>query len=86
MDFDGWNTHSGNGIPQRNACMGIGGGVENDYAVFSLCLLDPANQFALEIRLTKINFNTQGFCTFTDFGFNVRQSGVSVHIWLTLSE
>ncbi len=55
MDLNGWNSDCCNRIPQRNAGMGIGGRVENNHVEFSLGLLNPIDQFTLQIGLAKVD-------------------------------
>ena len=52
----------------------------------SFGLLDPVNQFALLIGLPKLDRHLQLDRAGTDFGFNVGQGGVSIHLRLPLAE
>ena len=86
MDFNGWYLHCGNCIPKRDAGMSVGGGIENDYIKIPFCLLNPINQFTLQIGLPEINFHTQIFGAFTNLGFDVGQSRMAIHLGLTFPQ
>ena len=55
VDFDGRNADSRDGVPQGDAGVGVGGGVQDDDIELPLGLLNPANQFTLQIGLAELD-------------------------------
>jgi len=86
MNLYRWNPHSGNGISKRDARVGISRRVENDYIEFPLCLLNPIHQFPFQVGLPEIHLNAQISGVFADFGLNISQRCVSVHVRFTLPQ
>ena len=61
MNFDCRHAYRRNGIPQRNAGVGICSSVEDNHLEFSVGLLNPVHQLAFDIRLPEINLHLQLF-------------------------
>ena len=78
------NSHGCDGIPERDARMGISGSIDHNGICLSLGLLEPANQFALHIRLPEVDLHAQLGCSFPYLGFNVCQRKTTVSFWLPL--
>lgn len=86
VNLNCWHTHSGNRVPQGNAGMCIGGGINHNHLELFSGLLNPPYQFTFLIRLVKLNFHIQFSSSLTDLGLNVRQRYVTIYIGLTLAE
>ena len=65
VNFDGRNPHSGDGVPQRDTGVSVGGGVDDDDLKFVLGLLNPIDQLAFEIGLAEVDFGPQPDGAFT---------------------
>jgi hypothetical protein len=63
MDFDGRHCTRFDGVPQRNACVGVSGGVKHDRVELSLGILNPADKFAFKVSLPELyrDFKQVGF-------------------------
>ena len=86
MNLDGRYPDCRNRIPQRNAGMGVGCGIDDNHIKLSLCLLDPTHQFAFLIGLAKINPYGLLRGPFAYFCLDIGQSGVAINLRLALSQ
>jgi len=86
VNFDGWQADRRDCVPQSDACMRVGGGVEHDYVELPFCLLNPAYQVALDVSLAKINSHTQFAGSRAHGSFDVRQRRASINLRLARSE
>ena len=86
VNFDGWDTNSGNGIAQSNAGMRICRGVQDNNIKSTLGLLYPGHQFTLYVGLAKINVGFQFVRPFFDSGLDFCQSGSPINFRLALAK
>jgi len=86
VDFDGGNGHGREGIPERDAGVGIGGGVEDDGVEAAAGVLDPGDEFAFVIGLAEVDFGVEFGCAGPDEAFDVRERVASVDFGLAGAE
>ena len=61
MHLDRRQSHSGQGVADRNTRMGIGGGVDDDAPISGFAVLDPADEFAFAVRLPNVHLDAKVF-------------------------
>lgn len=86
MDFDRRYSARFNGIVQSDARVGVSRRVEHDPVELSLCLLNPANEFALQISLAEFNCYLKLIGFRPNQGFDVLQTGPAIDSRLTLAK
>ena len=78
VDFEGRRAPCGDGVAERDAGVGVGGGVQHDDVGGRSRLLDPSHQFALMIRLAEIDADAERTRGVADFQFDIRESESAV--------
>jgi len=86
VNFDGGQTHCGDGIAQGNAGMGVGRGIEHNEVEFPFRLLNPAYQFAFNVRLAKVDSDTHSDGSHAHPSFDVGQRRTAINVRLALAE
>ena len=85
VDFNHRHIARSNSIAQSNARVCIAGGVEHNRFRSVGSVLNPSNQVAFIIALTKLNLGAP-FSLLTHCGLNIHQRGGAVNVRLTLSK
>src|SRR5882724_4282141 len=86
MDFYRWHTHGGDGIPERDAGVGIGGGIQDDHVELALGFLYPSHQLAFEVGLVKLDSDLELRRTISHFALDVSQGGTAIDLGFPLAE
>ncbi len=86
VDFNRWHPDRGDGIAQGNAGMGVSGSVQDYHIEPPFGLLDPGNQFPLQVGLAEVDFNPKLRSPVPNFGLDVRQCGLAINFRLPLAE
>src|SRR3990167_8988044 len=86
MDLDGRNPHRRQGVPQGNAGMGIGRGIDNEGAELFGRLLNPADHLSLTVRLTDLHLHLELFRQGADLAVDLFQRQPTVDLRLSLTE
>jgi len=82
MNLDNRHVHQAQRIEQGDGRMSVRGGVNHDAGDPTAGLLDPLDEFALDIRLSKIDLETNCRRVRAARRFDVRQRFVSVNFRL----
>lgn len=86
MHFNRRNPCRRDGVSQRDARMRVGGSVQNNGVKLAFGLLNPRNQFAFVVGLTKLDGSFQGFGPGANLGFDVGKCGATVNFGFTLAK
>src|SRR5438270_2857895 len=82
MDCDCGNPNGRDGVPKRDAGVGVSGGVEDDRICVALGRLDPGYQLAFQVGLPEINICTHLLSALPNLFLDIGQGISSINLGL----
>jgi len=86
VDFNSRDANCGDRIPEGDAGVRIGGGIEDDQVGGTFGLLNPGDKFAFDIGLAEFDIGFECPGTITDLGFDIREGGATVNVGFALAK
>src|SRR6266571_2007590 len=86
MDFNGRNPNGCDGVSQGTTRVRVSSRVQNNHVESVSCFLNPTDQFAFEVALSKLGCGSQLGRPFARPGLDLGQCGSPVNSRLALTE